>query len=154
MDDMKFKPIKPFWETLSLDQMTDPQWESLCDGCARCCLLKLQDDETDETFYTRVSCRLLDVERCRCMDYKNRVSRVAGCLQVREMTEKEYAWLPESCAYRRLSEGRPLPRWHPLISADLYSVRNAGVTVDAFGISEEYIHPEQLEEHIITLSVD
>lgn len=151
---MKSEGLKAFWETLSLEQMSDQQWESLCDGCARCCLLKLQDDETDETFYTRVSCRLLNLESCRCTDYKNRASRVPECLQLRKMSSQEYLWLPQSCAYRRLSEGKPLPGWHPLITADPHSVRNAGVMVDAFAVSEEYIHPEQLEQHIIILSVD
>ncbi len=145
--------MNAFWETLSLEQMTDQQWELLCDGCGRCCLLKLQDVETDETFYTRVSCRLLDIERCRCTDYKNRASRVPACLQIRKMAQETWRWLPESCAYRCLSMGRALPRWHPLITGDPDSVKNAGITVDTFGVSEEYIHPEQLEEHIITLSV-
>ncbi|HED36355.1 MAG TPA: YcgN family cysteine cluster protein [Gammaproteobacteria bacterium] len=151
---MKSEGPDAFWETLSLEQMSDQQWESLCDGCGRCCLLKLQDVETDETFYTRVSCRLLDLERCRCTDYKNRVTRVPECLQVRRMAQETYRWLPESCAYRRLAMGKGLAPWHPLITGEAHSVKNAGITVDAFGVSEEYIHPEQLEEHIITLSVD
>jgi len=148
--------IKPaaFWETQSLEQMTDPQWESLCDGCGRCCLLKLQDIETDETFYTRVSCRLLDIEHCRCTDYKNRAKRVPACLDIRKMTQQEHRWLPESCAYRRLSTGQGLPHWHPLITGDPDSVKNAGFRASAFCVSEAYIHPEQLEEHIIILSVD
>ena len=146
--------MNAFWETKSLDQMTDQQWESLCDGCARCCLLKLQDSETDEIFYTSVSCRLLDIESCCCTDYIQRKSLVPECLHLREMAREEYRWLPKSCAYRRLLEGRPLPQWHPLVTADIYSVQNAAITVDAFAISEEYIHPDQLPEHVIKLSAD
>ncbi len=140
-----------FWETKTLQQMSDSEWESLCDGCARCCLLKLQDEDTDETYYTNVSCRLLNRQSCRCKDYPNRRSQVSECLQIREMAINEYPWLPKSCAYRRLSEGKPLLYWHPLIATDIYSVQKAGITVSAFAVSEEYIHPHQLAEHIIKL---
>ncbi|VAW65837.1 UPF0260 protein YcgN [hydrothermal vent metagenome] len=141
-----------FWETKSLQQMSDSEWESLCDGCARCCLLKLRDEDTDETFYTNVSCRLLNLETCRCTDYTHRKSLIAECLLIRDMRAEEYRWLPQTCAYRRLSEGKPLHQWHPLIAANAHSVQNAGITVTAFAVSEQYIHPEQLPEHIIKLS--
>ncbi len=141
-----------FWKEKTLTQMSDTEWELLCDGCARCCLLKLQDEDTDETYFTNVSCHLLDIEACCCGDYKNRKFRVPQCLQVRKMPPEQYAWLPPTCAYRLLSENKELPEWHPLISANRQSVKQAGISVDAYAVSEEYIHPEQLEEHIIDFS--
>lgn len=140
---------QPFWETKSLEQLSEQEWESLCDGCARCCLLKLEDAETAELHFTNVSCQLLDTESCRCTDYTNRKQRVPECLQVRQMSRDEYRWLPQSCAYRRLAEGRSLADWHPLVSGNRQSVQQAGVAVGMFVVSERYIHPDQLEEHII-----
>lgn len=143
-----------FWEQKKLEQMNDKEWELLCDGCARCCLLKLEDEESGELFFTRVSCHLLDIQTCGCKDYENRLAKVTECLQIKNMSLSEYQWLPESCAYRRLSEGRPLAHWHPLISGDPNSVKVAGIAVSDFAISEEYIHPEQLQEQIISLSAN
>ncbi len=143
-----------FWENKTLEQMSDDEWESLCDGCARCCLLKLEDMETQKLYFTNVSCQLLDNDRCQCSDYANRLQRVPECLQVRLMKSDEYEWLPRSCAYRRLAEGRPLADWHPLISGDPNSVFAAGISVAGRAISETYIHTDQLENHIIDLSDD
>ncbi len=143
-----------FWENKTLEQMSDDEWESLCDGCARCCLLKLEDMETQKLYFTNVSCQLLDNDRCQCSDYANRLQRVPECLQVRLMKADEYEWLPRSCAYRRLAEGRPLADWHPLISGDPNSVFAAGISVAGRAISETYIHTDQLENHIIDLSDD
>ncbi len=140
-----------FWKQKTLQQMTDEEWESLCDGCARCCLVKLEDEDTAEVCYTNVSCQLLNTESCRCKNYANRLSLVQECLDIRKMSPAEYQWLPESCAYRRLSEGRPLASWHPLVSGRQQSVEDARVAVSAFAISEEYVHTEQLEQHIIQL---
>jgi len=117
--------VSRFWEKLSLEQMSDSQWESLCDGCGRCCLHKLEDEDTREVFYTRVSCELLDTETCLCTDYSNRLSRVPDCLTIRPMTEQKRNWLPKSCAYRKLAEGEPLESWHPLISGTRESVKSA-----------------------------
>ena len=142
---------KPFWVDKSLKEMTDNEWESLCDGCARCCLLKLEDEDTGELHFTSVSCRLLNIETCRCKDYVNRKFREPECLAVRQMKREEYRWLPPTCAYRLISEGKELPEWHPLISGDANSVKRAGVSIEGFALSEEYIHPEQLEEHIVEL---
>ena len=109
---------KPFWEAKSLDAMTDAEWESLCDGCGQCCLHKLVNDETADVFYTRVACQLLDDESGRCKRYATRLEEVEDCLDVRRMSAAELAWMPRSCAYRRLAEGKSLPRWHPLITGD------------------------------------
>ena len=142
---------KPFWIVKSLKEMSDQEWESLCDGCARCCLLKLEDEDTGELHFTRVSCRLLDIEACRCKDYANRKFREPECLAVRQMKLEEYRWLPQTCAYRLISEGKELPEWHPLISGDKNSVKSEGISVEAFALSEEFIHPDQLEELVVVL---
>jgi len=143
---------KPFWQSKSLQQMSDQEWESLCDGCARCCLIKLEDADTGELHFTNISCHLLDIGQCRCGDYTNRHFRVPQCLQVRKMQPDEYSWLPETCAYRLLSEGKPLPVWHPLLSGDAASVNLAGITVQQLAISEDHVHPDQFEDHIIEFS--
>jgi len=143
--------LKNFWETKKLSQMSEKEWESLCDNCARCCLLKLEDEDTEEVFFTNVSCHLLDIKKCSCKDYPHRKARVPECLLVRKIKISEYQWLPPTCAYRLLAEGKSLPEWHPLISGHQQSVQQAGITVDGFAVSEEYIHPDQLQAHIITL---
>lgn len=141
-----------FWQTKKLEQMTDSEWESLCDHCARCCLLKLEDEDSGKLFFTNVSCHLLNIEKCSCKDYANRKFRVPECLLVRKMPLSEYQWLPPSCAYRLIAEGKALPGWHPLMSGNQQSVQQAGMTVDGFAMSEDHIHPEQLQDHIIELS--
>ncbi len=140
-----------FWENKKLTELTDQQWESLCDGCARCCLLKLEDEDTSELFFTNVSCHLLDIEQCCCRNYQRRKFLVPECLLIRKMDLSEYQWLPETCAYRLLSEGKPLPEWHPLITGNRESVEIAGISVSGFAVSEEFIHSEQIQEHIIDL---
>ena len=138
-----------FWETKSLDRMTNGEWESLCDGCGRCCLHKLVNDETGDVFYTRVACRLLNAESGRCERYADRFSEVADCLDVRRMRSAELAWMPNTCAYRRIAEGKSLPGWHPLLSGDPASVTSAGVSVAGRTISEEHADLDNLEAEII-----
>lgn len=126
---------QPFWRRKSLDEMTDREWESLCDGCAKCCLHKLEDEDTGEVFFTRVACKLLDITGCRCMHYAERTRRVSDCLDMRK-TRYRREWLPSTCAYRLLAEGQDLPDWHPLRSKRPESVHRAGISVRDFAIPE------------------
>lgn len=125
-----------YWKSKSLSEMNDAEWEGLCDGCALCCMHKLQDDETGEIFYTDVACRLLDIKTCRCTNYANRVREVADCLQLSADDKASFAWLPQSCAYRRLANGQELPAWHPLVTGDPESVHAAGISMRGRAIPE------------------
>lgn len=137
-----------FWESKALDELTQGQWESLCDGCGKCCLHKLIDDETDELFYTEVACQLLDVTTARCSDYGNRLKRVPGCLNLKPEDVENFDWLPVSCSYRLVAAGLPLPEWHPLITGDIDSANNAGESVANRCVSETQVEGD-FEEHII-----
>ena len=139
-----------FWEEKSLSEMSREEWESLCDGCARCCLLKLEDEDTDELYYTSVVCRYLDREKCRCSEYSERPRLVPDCLQVTVDNVNDLYWMPQSCAYRLLAEGKTLPQWHPLVSGNPHSVDEAGISVCKFAISEDEVSSiEELENYII-----
>ncbi len=140
---------RPFWQRLTLAEMSDVQWESLCDGCARCCLIKLEDEDTREVAYTRVVCGLLDVERCRCTRYPDRHLLVPDCVELGPDQAAAFRWLPTTCAYRTLAEGRDLANWHPLVSGDPETVHRAGISVRGRVLSEDHVHPEGLDEHII-----
>ncbi len=144
---------EPWWETTALDQMTQAQWESLCDGCAQCCLVKLEDDETGDILYTSVACALLDSGTCRCTDYSNRLERVYECEKITPETAGDFQWLPYSCAYRRLHEGRGLAWWHPLVSGSDQSVHEAGISVRGRVISQEHVDMGDLEDYIVDAEV-
>tara|TARA_R110002167_G_scaffold80291_3_gene220726 strand:- start:12253 stop:12702 length:450 start_codon:yes stop_codon:yes gene_type:complete len=129
-------PAQPFWLTKPLAEMSDSEWESLCDGCGKCCLHKIEDEDTDELLYTRIACRQLDLSSVRCRDYAGRFKAVPACLNVRDLAPEKYHWLPLTCAYRLLAESKPLPDWHPLISGSLGSVVDAEVSIIRWAVSE------------------
>lgn len=125
---------KPFWETKTLDEMTQSEWESLCDGCGLCCLTKLQDDETDEIVYTSIVCPYSDLKTGACKDYENRSVNVPSCVQLTLARVAEFDWLPDSCAYRMIYRGQGLADWHPLVSGTASSLKNAGVGLSAIPV--------------------
>lgn len=130
----------PFWREKPLEAMTDAEWESLCDGCGRCCLNKVIDADTDEVHYTNIRCRLLDANTCRCTNYPQRRQHVPTCEKITPEAARNYAWLPPSCAYRRLAEGRGLAWWHPLVSGDPQTVIDAGVSVYGRTVGDDNSH--------------
>jgi hypothetical protein len=128
--------------------MTREEWESLCDGCGRCCLNKLEDEDTGEFLYTRAACKLLDIGACRCTDYKNRAKRVPDCVTLTPKNVASLGWLPRTCAYRLLDEGKSLAWWHPLISGDPQTVKQAGISISDEAYSEVGIKTRELVDHI------
>ncbi len=140
---------EPFWKTKSLTEMSRSEWESLCDGCAQCCLIKLEGDDGEGIFQTDVACRLLDLESCRCTRYQDRSRLVPNCVTLHPGNVSQLPWMPKTCAYRLLSEGKELFDWHPLISGDPESVHAAGASVRDAVISETEVAADELEDHII-----
>lgn len=140
----------PFWRRKTLAMMTPDEWEKLCDGCGRCCLLKLEDEDTSEVLYTDVACRLLDEGTCRCRDYAHRTRRVPGCVVLTPDTLERLDWMPSTCAYRLLHEGKDLPDWHPLVSGSRQSVHRAGISVRGRTLPEGEVADEDLEDRIVT----
>jgi len=142
----------PFWKRKSLAQMTNSEWESLCDGCGRCCLVKLEDaDDSSRTFFTSVGCRLLDGETCRCRNYAGRTEEVDDCVRLTPRNLKKIVWLPPSCAYRLLADGKDLYWWHPLVSGDPETVHQAGISVRGrVKASEDGVPDEDLEDWIVS----
>lgn len=130
---------KPFWEAKRLDQMTKVEWESLCDGCGRCCLIRFEEEETGEIIPTRVSCKLFDDATCRCSNYAKRKRYVPDCIKLTPWNIEDLQWMPPTCAYRRLHEGRGLPDWHPLVTGDPESVHRAGISMRGQTISESVL---------------
>ena len=141
-------PTTPFWKTKSLSEMTRAEWESLCDGCGRCCLNKLEDEDTGRFLYTRAACKLLDLGTCQCTDYPNRAKRVPDCVALTPQNVPQLGWLPESCAYRRIDEGRGLAWWHPLVSGTPETVRQSGISVHDEAYTEEGISVDELVDHL------
>jgi uncharacterized protein len=141
----------PFWRRKSLEDMTDSEWESLCDGCGKCCLNKLEEEGTDRTFYTDVGCRLLDGETCRCRDYAHRLEKVDDCVRLTPESLKTITWLPPSCAYVLVGQGKDLYWWHPLVSGDPETVHAAGISVRGrVRASETEVADEMLEDYIVS----
>jgi len=138
-----------FWETKSLDQLSDQQWESLCDGCAQCCLQKLEDMDTREVYVTQISCGLLDLKTCQCTDYQNRSELVPTCITMKPKDARDIKWMPSTCAYRLLAEGQDLPQWHPLISGRKESVMEADVSIKDKAISENDVAESDWPDYIV-----
>ncbi|SFB81666.1 hypothetical protein SAMN05660443_0312 [Marinospirillum celere] len=138
-----------FW-TLPLQELTSAEWEALCDGCGRCCLHKLQDEEDDRVYYTDVACRLFDPASCQCSNYALRLKQVPDCMSIRDEGEEVFQFLPSSCAYRLRYEGEPLPFWHPLVSKNDQAMRLAGISVQQRVVCETSLDADaDLEERII-----
>lgn len=140
---------KNYWRDKTLDNFSQNEWERLCDGCGRCCLQKLEDEDTGETFFTRIACKLLDLETCRCSDYDNRFDHVPDCSKVYPLSEEKYAWLPKSCAYLRVEARKDLPEWHYLKCGNTNQVHEEGMSVKGWAVSEVYVDPSMYEELII-----
>ena len=137
-----------FWHEKSLSEMSEVEWEALCDGCGRCCLMKLEDEDTGEIYKSDVRCRLLDGRSCRCTDYPNRHDVVPDCIKLTPENVGTIDWIPRSCAYRRLAEGRGLAWWHPLVSGTPQTVIDAGISVRNRTVAETEVKPGTWEEHV------
>jgi uncharacterized cysteine cluster protein YcgN (CxxCxxCC family) len=144
---MTFSP--PFWQVKQLHEMTPQEWESLCDGCGRCCLVKLEDEDTGIIYTTDVSCRLLDCSTCRCTDYANRHQLVDDCIKLDPDNVDELGWLPATCAYRLVWEGKPLEDWHPLVSGSSETVHEAGISVRGRVTNETEVEVDDLPHRIV-----
>lgn len=143
---------RPFWETKTLYEMTQKEWESLCDGCGLCCLQKLQDEDTEEIFFTSISCQYLDCQSCECKVYDNRFDYLPECLNLTlDNLESTLAWLPSSCAYKLVFEGQTLPKWHHLNSNNKNSIHLLNHSVKNKVISELDVDEEDWEDYIIEL---
>jgi uncharacterized cysteine cluster protein YcgN (CxxCxxCC family) len=141
---------EPFWRTKTLEEMSAQEWESLCDGCGRCCLVKLEDEDTGEIHFTDVGCKLLDAKTCRCANYRRRTSLVPDCVRLTPEAVRSLSWLPTTCAYRRVANGHDLLSWHPLVSGSPASVHEAGVSVRGrVSGSEVDVPPRRWPERIV-----
>jgi len=137
-----------FWETTPLEEMSHDEWESLCDGCGKCCVIKLEDVDDGTIHYTDIGCRLLNGQTCRCSDYANRKKEVPDCVILSPSSLDSLPWMPSTCAYRLIHEGKSLPRWHPLITGDPESTHKAGISVKGQIIHEDDIAEDDYPAHI------
>lgn len=140
-----------YWETVPLEEMTRAEWEALCDGCGKCCMSKLIDDDTDEIYYTTVACRLFDAGLCRCTDYEHRQEQVPDCVQLTPENVRTIPWLPRTCAYRLVAEGEPLFDWHPLLSGDPETVHDASMSMRGrvTGFEQDMRHDGEYLDHLV-----
>lgn len=139
-----------FWKTKTLSEMTTEEWESLCDGCAKCCLHKLENEDTGDIFFTSIACHLIDLTSCRCTRYSERTQLVPDCVDLRQLDTEQYYWLPSSCAYRLLHEGKDLPAWHPLVSPKINNLHALGISIrDYAKKASEDDNLDNLEDFII-----
>lgn len=145
--DTLLRPL--FWQNYPLEQLTTDEWEALCDGCGLCCLVKLEDDESHKVYYTKVACKLLDCSTGFCSDYANRGKYVPDCIKISMKNIRYLTWLPPSCAYKRLAEGKKLPSWHYLISGSRQTVIDAKKSVAGRCISELEVREQDVEDYIV-----
>lgn len=138
-----------FWKGKTLAELDDRQWEALCDGCAQCCLVKLEDEDSGAIAYTDHACEFLDLEQCRCSNYSERLSIAPDCVKLSVQSPEQINWLPETCAYKRVAEGRDLPYWHYLVCGDSAEVHRLGVSVANRAIINNSVEPEQLQERVL-----
>lgn len=142
--------VKPFWERKTLEQMSDEEWESLCDGCGLCCLQKLEDaEDPDSVYYTRIACKLLDLGTARCSNYPERKKFVPDCIRLQPGDVASFSWLPQTCAYRLRAEGKPLPPWHHLVCGDENAVHAAGISRLGEMVSELDVPEDDWEKYLI-----
>lgn len=141
--------VEPFWKQKTLFQMTPDEWESLCDGCGLCCLQKLEDDEDGGIYYTRVACKLLDLNTCKCTNYVKRKDFVPDCIQLTPEQTADFHWLPNTCAYRLVAEGKDLPLWHHLVCDDIDAVHAERISQSGRMLSELDVDEHDWEQHLI-----
>ena len=138
-----------WWDEKALGALNDDEWEALCDGCAKCCLHKFEDEESGQVYYTNLRCGHLDEQTCRCRDYAERSRLVPNCVALRPAGRDNFGWLPQTCAYRLRAQGELLPDWHPLVSGTMDAMHQAGISIRGRSISDEHVHPDEYEEHIV-----
>lgn len=139
-----------FWKTKKLSEMNAEEWESLCDNCGKCCLHKLEDEDTGDIYFTNVACKLINLDTCRCTRYSERTQLIPECLDIKHLDVAQYHWLPATCAYRLLNNGEELPLWHPLLTGSADSVESAGVSISSYAMEEYEVDDlEDLEDYII-----
>jgi len=149
------KVSQPWWEEKSLSDMTSDEWESLCDGCGKCCLVKIQDAQTERIFFTDVACKMLDCDSGKCKDYPNRQQHVPDCVKLSKDNLDDLEWMPPDCAYRRLYELKPLLSWHPLVTGQADSTHTSGASIVGMPmVSELDVHDDDLEDHVVTWPLD
>lgn len=138
-----------FWEEKTLEEMSEAEWEALCDGCGRCCLIKLEDEDTGEVVFSDVHCRLLEPESCLCTDYKHRQQKVPDCIKLDPERVRTTSWMPATCAYKRIADGRGLAWWHPLVSGDPLTVHQAGISIRGRTVGEKDVPEGTWERHVV-----